>query len=56
MSAQVLDLPVPQRSCVECVHYRASERDTRCSLFEVQILSEKAAARDCEAFEVEESS
>lgn len=52
MTAQVVDFPAPVRSCVDCIHYLSSEHDTRCGLFDVQILSETVAASDCEAFTV----
>lgn len=53
MSAEIIQLPIgPERSCVNCIHYRGSEHDTRCGLFDVQILSERVAASDCDAFDV----
>lgn len=52
MSAEVIHLPVaPTRSCEHCVHYRGSEHETRCALYDVEILSEVVAAKDCEGFE-----
>lgn len=52
MSAEIIHLPVaPARSCENCVQYRGSAHETRCALYDVEILSEEAAAADCEGYE-----
>lgn len=51
MSAEIIQFPVPERSCTACENGLTSPKGTYCMLFREVIHFEKAAAEDCEAYE-----
>lgn len=53
MAAEIVALPVPQRSCFNCAHATFSSVTTYCPVFGEHIFSERAAASDCPSYEPE---
>lgn len=51
MPAEVIELPVPTRSCFNCMNAAVGPMGTYCTLFNEWIVLEAVAAEDCEAYE-----